>query len=109
MVERFHRQLKSSLQARLCSASWLIHLPWVLLGLRSAPKEDCGLSSAEMFYGTALTLPGQFLAAPKSPQQQFVPQLQAAFLNFQRQATRPSPQRPAVPRELLAAKFVYVR
>ena len=36
MVERFHRQLKNSLRARLAAADWYNHLPWVLLGLRSA-------------------------------------------------------------------------
>jgi hypothetical protein len=36
-------------------------LPWVLLGIRSMPKEDCGISSAEMVFGTPLTLPGEFI------------------------------------------------
>ncbi len=46
LVERFHRQLKSSLRARLCGVDRASHLPWVLLGLRAAPKEDTALSSA---------------------------------------------------------------
>jgi transposase InsO family protein len=37
MVERFHRQLKDTLRARLAGAAWPDHLPWVLLGLRAAP------------------------------------------------------------------------
>ena len=36
----YHRQLKDSLRARLASTDWPSHLPWVLLGLRAAPKED---------------------------------------------------------------------
>jgi len=59
MVERFHRQLKDGLRARAAGSSWLEHLPWVLLGLRSAPKEDAAVSSAEAVYGTQLVLPGQ--------------------------------------------------
>ncbi len=35
------------------------HLPWVLMGLRAAPKEDSGVSSAELVYGQKLRLPGQ--------------------------------------------------
>jgi hypothetical protein len=57
MVERFHRQLKDALRARLVNQDWLSQLPWVLLGLRAAPKEDCGLSSAEMVFGEPLVLP----------------------------------------------------
>ncbi len=84
-------------------------MPWVLLGLRAAPKEDSGLWSAEMVYGVALMLPGQFLAAQKPPAEQFVVQLQEALSSFQPTPTRPPPPRPAVPQELLDAKYVYVR
>lgn len=47
LVERFHRHLKSALRARLSGPNWLDELPWVLLGIRTAPKEDLGCSSAE--------------------------------------------------------------
>jgi transposase InsO family protein len=40
MVERAHRQIKDALRARLAGVEWPQHLPWVLLGLRAAPKED---------------------------------------------------------------------
>jgi hypothetical protein len=40
MVERCYGQLKAALWARLESIEWPDHLSWVLLGLRSAPKED---------------------------------------------------------------------
>jgi len=57
MVERFHRQLKDALRSLGAAADWPAHLPWVLLGLRAAPKEDSGLSAAEMVYGVPLRLP----------------------------------------------------
>ncbi len=55
MVERVHR--------RACGAgpAWHYHLPWVLLGLLAAPKEDSSVSSAELVTGTPLVLPGQLL------------------------------------------------
>ncbi len=59
MVERFHHQLKDALQARECGAEWAAHLPWVLLGLRAAPKEDSAISSTVSVYGLPLRLPGQ--------------------------------------------------
>jgi transposase InsO family protein len=72
LVERFHRQLKEALRARLDNQDWPSHLPWVMLGLRAAPKEDCGLSLAEMVYGEALTLPGEFLEASTPPGDNFL-------------------------------------
>ena len=35
------------------------HLPWVLIGLREAPKEDVVISLTEMVYGSQMVLPGQ--------------------------------------------------
>ena len=68
MVERFHRQLKNSLRARLASSNWFEHLPWVLLGLRTSPREDPATFASEAVYGSELTLPGQFLEV-QDPQQ----------------------------------------
>ncbi len=39
MLERAHRQLKDALRSRLAGDRWPDHLPWVLLGLRAAPKD----------------------------------------------------------------------
>jgi transposase InsO family protein len=58
MVECAQRQIKDALHARLAGVEWPQHLPWVLLGLRAAPKEDAAISSAELVFGAALTLPG---------------------------------------------------
>jgi hypothetical protein len=43
MVERFHRQLKDALRAHLQGQDWVSQLPWVLLGLRAAPKEKANI------------------------------------------------------------------
>jgi transposase InsO family protein len=61
MVERFHRHLKEALRARLAAATtdWEFHLPWVLLGIRAAPKDDSNVSAAEAVFGQPLMLPGQ--------------------------------------------------
>lgn len=61
MVERFHRSLKSSLRARLDSPNWMDQLPWVLLGLRTTPKEDLGASPAELTYRHQPLLPGELI------------------------------------------------
>jgi len=59
MVERLHRQLKEGLRARDAGVAWLEHLPWVVLGIRAAPKEDSGVSAAEVLFGSPLIIPGQ--------------------------------------------------
>lgn len=62
LVERMHRQLKTSLMCH--DASWLSALPLVLLGMRSAFKEDIQASVAELLYGETLSLPGELLVSP---------------------------------------------
>jgi len=78
MVERSHRQLKNSLRARLAANDWPDHLPWVLLGLRAAPKEDANVSSAELVYGTPLSLPGEFVQGKEPPAAEFLSRMQAS-------------------------------
>ena len=60
MVERFHRTLKASLTAICSSYDWHSQLPWVLLGLRTMPKDGLTHSAAEMVYGQPLVVPGEF-------------------------------------------------
>ena len=66
MVERVHRRLKDALRARATTPSWSSQLPWVLLGLRTTPRDDDSSTPAEAVYGTHLVLPGQFLPAAPS-------------------------------------------
>ena len=71
LVERSHLQLKNALRARSAGVEWPDHLPWVLLGLRVAPKEDHNISSAELVYGAPLNLLGEFLSTPEPPPANF--------------------------------------
>ena len=61
IVERWHRSLKAALKARLTGPNWVSQLPWVLLGLRSAHKDDLGCSPAELVFGDILSLPGELV------------------------------------------------
>ena len=67
MVERFYRDMKAALRSRLNGPNWVDELPWVLLGLRTAPKEDLHTSAAEIVYGTPLTVPGDFVCPSDDP------------------------------------------
>ena len=60
MVERFHRQLKAALKAQPNPDAWMTTLPLILLGIRTALKQDLNSTAADMVYGTTLRLPGEF-------------------------------------------------
>ncbi|XP_069796820.1 uncharacterized protein [Narcine bancroftii] len=63
LVERFHRHLKTALMARLTRLNWAHELPWVVLGICTAPKEDLEAFSAELIYPTLLVILDEFVAA----------------------------------------------
>ncbi len=110
IVERSHRQLKDALRARLAGASWPDHLPWVLLGLRAAPKETSNVSSAELVNGAPLVLPGQFVDVPEPPAEEFLealrkePALPAGRRSYAEAASMAN-----LPDALRVASHVYVR
>ena len=107
MVERAHRSLKESLKARLASVEWPEHLPWVLLGLRTAPREDEGVSSAELVYGAPLTLPAQLAAETETAAEAVQRRLADLTSPPVRHAGRAAPAEPPV--ALKEAAMVYVR
>ena len=59
MVEWIHRTLKEALCAQGGAATWKDHLPWVLLGMWAAPREESGVSAAEAALQQQLVVPGQ--------------------------------------------------
>ena len=62
LVERLHRQLKAGLMTHLPQVQWMDSLPLVLLGIRTALKEDLNCTVSELVYGTTLRLPGEFFS-----------------------------------------------
>ena len=113
LVERFHRHLKSALRARLTGPNWFQELPWVLLGIRTAPKEDLDCSSAEMVYGAPLTVPGDFIPNTQNrglDASQHIRQLREkvrALVPIPISQHGPVPT--SVPRNLQQTKFVFLR
>ena len=75
LVECFHRHLKVAMRALLSGPNWVDELPWVLLGIRMVPKVDLKCSSAELVYGTPITLPGDFVATQEEPSSEGVSSL----------------------------------
>ena len=109
MVERAHRQLKDALRARAAGGNWTSHLPWVLLGMRVAPKEDSSLSSAELVYGAPLVTPGQLPGVPEPPPAVFQEAVRVASSHIPGRSPS-SPQPPeSIPAALADSSFVYIR
>ena len=113
MVERFHRQLKSSLMAASQREHWSLALPLVLLGIRSSLKEDLQHSSSELVYGANLRLPGEMLVPSQKPvqcsAQDFATRLHSAMRNLQPVQPRSSPKKTFVSQDLDTCTHVFVR
>lgn len=76
MIERQHRQLKASIRCHN-TEDWVDCLPLILLGIRTAVKEDLQTTSAELVYGEQLSLPGQILdVSYEESQSEFINRLQ---------------------------------
>ncbi|XP_049857510.1 uncharacterized protein LOC126338393 [Schistocerca gregaria] len=114
MVERLHRTLKAAL---MCSStSWPEALPLVLLGLRTAVKEDLQCSSAELVYGEQLRVPGEFIVPastqPFAPElcMQFARQLSVRMRNIKpTNPVRHGDRRVFVHKDLQATSHVWLR
>ena len=114
VVERLHRQLKAALKARLVGPAWMDELPLVLLGLRSAPKEDLGCAPAELVYGTTIRLPGEFFetstASHEPAASELLTQLRTTMATLRPKQTSHHRQlSPHVPGELQDCRFVFIR
>jgi transposase InsO family protein len=111
LVEQFHRQLKEALHSRAAGVDWLEHLPWVMLGLQAAPKEDTNVLTAKLVFGAPLTLPGEFLATPEASMEALVEQIRSGATLYRPLPSRQQPEAivtPGVPALLREASHVYI-
>lgn len=115
MVERLHRQLKDAIRCHQ-TQRWTQVLPTILLGIRSAWKEDLGATSAELVYGEPLRLPGEFLAGAATIAQshldtsEFIRDLRSHFQDLRPvDGTRHDTRKPFVFKELNTSSHVFIR
>ncbi|CAI2733638.1 unnamed protein product [Schistosoma spindalis] len=111
LVERFHRQLKSALQAHE-NDNYYETLPLVLLGIRTSLKADIQCSAAELVYGTTLRLPGEFFTPRSSNdfgKSDYVHRLSAIMRTLSPVSTRIQHRQVALPRELSTCSHVFIR
>eukprot|EP00794_Sanderia_malayensis_P014554 gene14554-biopygen11658 len=113
MVERFHRQLKSSLKAHPDSSKWSEALPLVLLSIRNTIKADLDCTPSQLVFGTTLRLPGEFFT-PSRNQSDLDPANYAHRLQLVMQKLSAIPlrqQSPSshIPTDLASCTHVFVR
>lgn len=112
MVERFHRTLKSAIMAH-GEKRWTDVLPVILLGLRTAWKEDLQCSVAEMVYGEPLRIPGEFLEPSNKIQltpSDFVSELRQHMSRLKPQKASRHSQKPVfVHKDLENCGHVFIR
>ena len=112
MVERFHRQLKAALKSYSVESGWIKSLPLVLLGIRSALKEDIGCTAAELVYGTTLRLPGSYFVHTSPtlpPVSEYVQQLKSTMSSLRAVPPRPASRVVYVNPDMHTSQFVFIR
>ncbi len=72
LAEHFRYRHKYVLLAHCDEINWTDHLPWVLLGLCSAAREDDNTTPAQAVFSSPLILSGQFLDSPELPSADFL-------------------------------------
>lgn len=112
IIERWHRTLKAAIMCHQ-NAQWTELLPTILLGLRTAVKEDLGCSPAELTYGTHLRIPGEFIFADSTPETDtasFLSQLRIQMRNIRAlPASRHGSRSQFVHPELSSCSHIFLR
>lgn len=111
LVERFHRSLKTAVMC-VGSTRWVDRLPLVLLGIRTALKEDFNCSVAELVYGQQLRIPGEFFDAPVKDfdRSDYCRELHKIFDDLKStESTHHAKPKVFVHRELRNCKYVFIR
>lgn len=111
MIEEFHRPLKTAIKCH-ATERWTEVLPTILLGLRASLKEDLGCTPADLVFGKALTLPGEFFhkSKPDCDPASFVGKLHAHMNLLRPQPPKPHGKRPTfVHGDLSKATHVFLR
>ena len=107
-TRHLYRQLKAAIECNNTS-NWVEILPIVLLGIRTAIKED--LNATEMVYGTGIRLPTEFFVpAKQQANSEFANRLKERIEKIgPHSITRHDEKKIFVFRELETSPYVFVR
>ena len=95
-------------------SNWVDQLPWIMLGLRVAVKDDLGASAAEMVYGETLAVLGDVIQTdgPQEPTNLHLQQLRRRVADLRPIPTSAHIMKSGnvhVPSDLLSAEYVFIR
>lgn len=113
MVERFHREFKSSLRATDNSIHWSDEIPLVLLGIRTTFRDSTNATPSEMLYGENIRVPGELTVSneqfdPSDPNN-FVDKLRQRYRTLKSSESRTPNATTFIPRDLNDCDYVFVR
>ncbi|XP_041983391.1 uncharacterized protein LOC121736335 [Aricia agestis] len=110
-IERWHRTMKTALVARGASTQWADELPTVLLGLRTALREDTKVSPALMTYGTTLRVPSDFFvpSTSKNEDAEFVRKLTETMATLKPHQRSCEKRSTFIHKDLYTCSHVFVR
>ncbi|XP_076764840.1 uncharacterized protein LOC143431789 [Xylocopa sonorina] len=112
LVQRLHRQLKAAIRCHN-DERWTDSLPIVLLGIRSAYRDDLKVSTAELVYGQNLRLLGEFFNNIKTDNREppdTIKELRAYFRDIRPiPGTRHGQQKMFIHKDLETSSHVFVR
>lgn len=109
-MERFNRQLKYAPTAATNGCTWGDKLPFVMLELRNTIKQNLKCTSAQLVFGTPLTLPGQIFSNTTDdiPSSNFVSDLKQKMTDVIYTPTRAYHKPYYVPVDLHQAEYVFL-
>ncbi|KAJ8911439.1 hypothetical protein NQ315_005752 [Exocentrus adspersus] len=111
MVERLHRQLKAAIKCHKDN-NWVEKLPLILLGVRTAIKEDLESTAAEMVFGSTIRLPGEFFSncKQKDGTSEYVNKLREHIRNVKpTPGTRHRTNKVFISKDLYSSPYVFLR
>lgn len=111
MVERLHRQLKTAIKSNE-TVDWAKILPVVLMGIRTAWKEDLQATPAETVFREPIRLPGQFFGDSNTESdntEDFAARLKKIMRDLQPKLWRHGSKTPFMYKDLATTKQVFLR
>ena len=105
------QNIESITHSEMLTSDWCSQLPWVLLGLRTMPKDGLNHSSAEIVYGQPFVVPGEFFPYDSTADQSHAESLRRIVRDLA--PCRPSKQHQHtttyVPAELKSSDYVFIK
>lgn len=112
LIERFHKTLKQSLRS-FPESEWLDKLPLILLGLRTAYKEELSCAPSNMMYGCSLKLPLDLIQSNEQlsnfNSNSYSDRLRIAMSKLSHPVSREVRTEGYIDKNLLTCKYVFVR